>query len=168
MIVETQRLRLREVTPADLDGVAALVADGEQMRFYPRVRTRDEALAWIERASSVYERCGFGFWGVETLARGRFVGYCGIRPLTIDGAVETEMGWHIDKAFWNQGLATEAALAARDVAFARFRLTRLVAMIHPDNVASCRVAAKIGMYREKSTVFDGDPYVIYVAERPQA
>ena len=165
MIAETARLRLREVTWNDLDALAAMVADEDQMRFYRRVRTREEAAAWIERTRAIYSEHGFGFWAVELRRRPSFIGYCGVRPLALEGVAETEIGWRIDKAFWNRGLATEAAIAARDVAFGRFALTRLVAMIHPDNLASLRVAEKIGMQSEKALVFDGDPYAIYAIGR---
>jgi RimJ/RimL family protein N-acetyltransferase len=161
VIAETKRLRLREITVDDLDDLAALVADAEQMRFYPRPRTRDEASAWIERTRGAYREHGFGFWAVELRTRARFIGYCGIRPLMLERAAETELGWHIDKTYWNRGLATEAARAARDVAFGRFALRRLVAMIRSDNVPSCRVAEKIGLQREKLVAFEGDAYLIY-------
>jgi RimJ/RimL family protein N-acetyltransferase len=161
-VVETQRLKLREFTQGDLDDLAAMVADEDQMRFYPRPKTRDEASAWIGRNVSLYEEYGFGFWFIEAVPTSGFLGYCGIRPLALDGASEMEMGWHTKKTSWNQGIATEAAAAARDLAFRRFALSRLVAIIHPDHVASRRVAEKIGMHVEKTTILDDDyPAMIY-------
>ena len=160
-ILETQRLRLREFGHADLDDLAALVADADQMRFYPRPRTREEASAWISRNRSLYDEHGFGFWLVESLATSGFLGYCGIRPLALEGASETEIGWHTRKTSWKQGIATEAATAARDLAFRRFALSRLVAIVHPDHAASRRVAAKIGMREERTTVLDDYPAVVY-------
>jgi RimJ/RimL family protein N-acetyltransferase len=163
-IVETQRLRLREFRPDDLDELAAMVADEEQMTFYPRARTREEAAAWLERNAGLYERHGFGFWLIEAMPDGRFAGYCGIRPIVLDdGSPEIEIGWHIKKSYWNRGLATEAATAVREVALERFGFERLVADIHPEHPASRRVAEKIGMHAERQTVFDGAPTVIYAA-----
>lgn len=114
-ILETERLRLREFTPRDLDELGAMVGDPEQMTFYPRPKTRDEAAAWIERNLSLYRERGYGFWAMELTAEaGSFAGYCGIRPLAFDdGTVEIEIGWHVKKTFWNQGIATEAAERAR-------------------------------------------------------
>jgi RimJ/RimL family protein N-acetyltransferase len=67
---------------------------------------------------------------------------------------------------WNEGIATEAAAAARDLAFRRFGLTRLVAIIHPDHFASRRVAEKIGMHSERITIVDQDyPAVVYTIGR---
>lgn len=139
-----------------------MVADEEQMRFYPGVRTRDEAGAWIGRNRCFYEEHGFGFWLIESRPAPAFLGYCGIRPLVLEGPPATEIGWHTQKTSWNQGIATEAAAGVRDLAFARFAQTHLVALIHPDHLASRRVAEKIGMREEAAIVVDGDPYVIYV------
>ncbi len=164
-ILETQRFRLREFDQDDLDDLAAMVADEEQMRFYPRPKTRDEASAWISRNLALYKEYGFGFWFIESLSTSGFLGYCGIRPLALEGASEIEIGWHTKKTVWNRGIATEAAMAARDLAFRRFGLSRLVAIIHPDHIASRRVAEKIGMHDEKTTNVDDYPAVIYTTER---
>jgi RimJ/RimL family protein N-acetyltransferase len=88
-ILETRRLRLREFRLDDLDELAAIVADEEQMRFYPGPRTRDEACAWIGRNLSLYEEHGFGFWLIESRPTSEFLGYCGIRPLVLEGASAT-------------------------------------------------------------------------------
>jgi RimJ/RimL family protein N-acetyltransferase len=165
-IVETTRMRLREFSEADLGNLTVMVTDQDQMRFYPRPKTRDEALAWIHRNLALYDEHGFGFWLIELSESGDFLGYCGIRPLSIDGADEIEMGWHTKKTSWNQGIATEAAIATRDIAFSRFALSRLVAVIHPGHLASRSVAEKIGMHAEKTTVLDDNPCVIYTIQHP--
>jgi RimJ/RimL family protein N-acetyltransferase len=165
-ILETRRLRLREFRPDDLDELAAMVADEEQMRFYPGPRTRDEAAAWIGRNLSFYEQHGFGFWLIEARETQAFLGYCGIRPLELEGRPGTEIGWHTQKASWNRGIATEAAAGVRDAAFGRFAQTRLVALIDPDHLASRRVADKIGMREEGAVVVDGDSYLTYACELP--
>jgi RimJ/RimL family protein N-acetyltransferase len=113
-----------------------------------------------------YEEYGFGFWFIESRPTSGFLGYCGIRPLALQGTSEIEIGWHIKKTFWKRGIATEAAMAARDVAFRRFAIARLVAIIHPDHIASRRVAENIGMHDEKTTILDDYPAVIYMTERP--
>jgi RimJ/RimL family protein N-acetyltransferase len=161
-IVETERLKLREFGHADLDELAAMVADADQMTFYPRPKTRGEASEWISRNLAYYEDYGFGFWRVESRATSDFLGYCGIRPVSLEGVSETEIGWHTRKTFWNQGVATEAAAAAKDLASRRFEVSRLVAVIHPDHIASRRVAEHIGMRPQQTAILDGYTAVIYV------
>jgi RimJ/RimL family protein N-acetyltransferase len=164
--VGTRRFTLREFRQDDLEELAAMVADEEQMTFYPRPKTRDEASAWIGRNLALYEERGFGFWCIESLPAPGFLGYCGIRPLVLEGVPEIEMGWHARKTSWNRGIATEAALAARDLAFGRYALSRLVAIIHPDHGASRRVAENIGMRVERATMLDDYPALVYATERP--
>lgn len=164
-VLETDRLKLREFTLGDLDELAAMVADAEQMRFYPATRTRDEARAWIERNVALYDELEFGTWLIESRANAEFLGYSGIRPLVLEGVSHMEIGWHTKKTSWGRGIATEAASAVHDAAFTRFGQTTLLAMIPPEHVASRRVAEKIGMREAAAIVFDGAGYVTYTSER---
>lgn len=164
----SERVRLREFRDSDLDALAAMVADLEQMAFYPQPRTRDEAAAWIRRNRALYETHGFGSWLIELIPFSCFAGYCGIRPLELDGVAEVEIGWHVHKRLWNQGVATEAAAMACATAASRFTLSRLIALIHPDHIASRRVAEHLGMRAERTALLDGDyPAVVYAAELPR-
>jgi RimJ/RimL family protein N-acetyltransferase len=161
MVAESPRLRLRRLRNSDEEAVSAITSDPEQMRYYPRPKTRDEVRAWLDWNLGLYEQHGFGTWAVEAAPAWPFAGYCGIRPVAIDGVEEHELAWHIGKMQWNRGLGTEAAQLAADLAFNRFGLTRLVALIHPDNAPSRRVAEKLGMDEERSLIHDGEPTVVY-------
>jgi len=165
IVSETPRLRLRRLRLSDIDEVAAMVADPEQMRFYPRPKSRDEVDVWLAWNLALYEENGFGTWYLESVLDNGFAGYCGIRPLLLDGQREVELAWHVKKTHWNRGLATEAALISMQLGFDQFGLSRLVAIIHPDNRASRRVAQKLGMVEERSLIHDGEPTVVYRTAR---
>jgi RimJ/RimL family protein N-acetyltransferase len=144
--------------------LAAMVADDEQMTFYPRPKSAAEAAAWIRLNRELYATRGFGTWLIELGPQAHFAGYCGIRPLELEQVSEIEIGWHVHKRFWNQGIATEAASLVCRAAAARWRLTRLVALVHPEHVGSRRVAENIGMRPERTTVLEDDyPAIVYVA-----
>jgi RimJ/RimL family protein N-acetyltransferase len=143
---DTPRLRFREMTHDDLDAVAALLGDPQVMEFYRSAKTRDEAAAWIEWNRASYAEHGFGLWVVETLA-GEFVGDCGLTWQAVNDVRTLEVGYHVGTAWQGRGLATEAAAACRDLARERIAVGELVAITHPDNRASQRVAEKIGMHR---------------------
>jgi len=137
------------------------------MRFYPRTRSRQEVGEWLAWNFGLYEEHGFGTWYLESVPDGAFAGYCGIRPLLLDGRPEVELAWHVKKTHWNQGLATEAVAMAVRLGLGEFGLSRLVAIIDPDNRASRRVAQKLGMAEERSLIHDGEPYVVYaIAQQP--
>lgn len=142
---DTARLRFREMTPEDLDLMAGLLGDPEVMTYYPAPKTRDEAAKWIAWNEANYARHGYGLWIVET-HDGEFLGDCGLTWQKTNGeSAELEVGYHVRTDRQGAGYATEAAAACRDFARDTLKSPRLVAIIHPENTASRRVAEKLGM-----------------------
>ena len=133
------------MNPADLDDMAALLGDPNVMAFYPSPKSRDEAAAWISWNQRNYTEHAHGLWIIETNS-GEFIGDCGLTWQPVNGLPRLEVGYHVSVRHQRNGYATEAAAACRDFARHRLKATELVAIIHPDNVASCRVAEKIGMH----------------------
>ena len=147
-ILETPRLLLREMSLADLDFVAAMLADPEVMRYYPKCYSREEAETWIERQMKRYARHGHGLWLVLDKASGQPVGQVGLLIQNVQGVEEKEVAYLIHRPFWRQGFATEAARACRDYAFEVLGRQRVIALIRPENVPSQGVAVKLGMTPE--------------------
>lgn len=167
-VLTTRRLILRELTPGDLDDMAALLGDPQVMRFYPRPRTRAEAREWIGWNMRLYRSHGFGLWAMVLRESGAFAGDCGLTVQEVDGNEEIEVGYHVRASLQGNGYATEAAAAARDYARNTLGLGRLVAIIHPANTPSQRVAAKIGLKPEKLSMVSGRECVIYAGSLPPA
>ena len=161
----TARLAFRPMTEDDLDDLAALLGDPAVMRHYPRPKNRDEALAWIDWNRRLYRREGFGLWLVTLRSTGEFVGDCGLTPQLVEGTTEIELGYHVRAKLHGRGYATEAAIACRDHARDVLGVPRLVAIIHPDNTASQRVAEKAGLGHERDAVARSDqPVRIHAAD----
>jgi RimJ/RimL family protein N-acetyltransferase len=158
-VIETERLLLRPLERADIDTLAGFYADADFRRYLTgggRALPEEKAIALIERMLQAFDEDGFGQLAVVRTEDGALLGRCGLtewqtrpwKPTTraqASGETVTEIGWKLGAAYWGRGYATEAALAVRDDSFARLGLQRLVALIHPRNVASVRVAEKIGM-----------------------
>jgi RimJ/RimL family protein N-acetyltransferase len=160
---DSARLAFREMSPDDLDDMACLLGDPGVMTYYPRPKTRPEAAQWIQWNRGLYRTHGFGLW-LLTTADGDFVGDCGLTPQVVDGVTELEVGYHVIPALQGRGYATEAAAASRDFARNLLGAPRLVAIIHPDNRPSQRVAEKIGLRPGKRTAAPGGAdAVIYAA-----
>ncbi|WP_327726387.1 GNAT family N-acetyltransferase [Streptomyces sp. NBC_00487] len=158
----TPRLAFRRMTRDDLDDMAALLGDPGVMRHYPRPRTREEALAWIDWNQGLYREEGYGLWLVTLRATGEFVGDCGLTPQEIEGVTELEVGYHVRADLQGNGYATEAAAACRDHARDVLQAKRLVALIRPDNHPSQRVAEKIGLpFEREATSRSGLPVQIH-------
>jgi RimJ/RimL family protein N-acetyltransferase len=122
-----------------------------------------EAAHWIDWNRGLYRTHGYGLW-VVSADGGGFVGDCGLTPQVVDGVTELEVGYHVLPSLQGRGYATEAAAASRDFAHTVLGASRLIAIIHPDNRPSQRVAEKIGLRPEKrATVHGGRDAVIYAA-----
>lgn len=161
----TARLRFREMTAADIGLMAALLGDPDVMRFYPRPKTRDEAMRWIEWNQANYAEHGYGLWITET-HEGDFVGDCGLTWQPIGDCRSLEVGFHTVPGRQGLGYATEAARACLDLATGPIGESHVVAIINPANVASRRVAEKLGMYVEQETEVPGHPVVVYGLRDP--
>lgn len=143
--LETARLRLRPLEMTDADALNVIQSDPVHMRFYPHPFSLQESRAWIDRMRERYERDGFGLLAVEDRATGEFLGNVGPILQHVDGVDEVELGWSITPARARQGIATEAALACRDWAFAALPRDHVISLILPDNVPSRGVADHLGM-----------------------
>jgi RimJ/RimL family protein N-acetyltransferase len=164
----TRRLAFDELTADDLTDMAALLSDPVVMRYYPHPKDRGEALAWIQWNQGLYQQEGYGLWRIRLRATGEFVGDCGLTRQEVGGATEIEVGYHVRADLQGRGYATEAATACRDHAFDWLHARRLIAIIHPDNTASQRVAEKIGLAHERDfTTRSGGRARLYAVVRQE-
>lgn len=145
MILETERLRLRELTAADLPALRGILQDAETMIAYEGPFDEVEVREWLERMLARYRDDGFALWAVEIASTGEFVGQCGLSRQRIDGEEVIEVGYLFDRAHWRRGYATEAAAACRDYAFSRLGVARVYAQVRDTNLASMNVAIRLGM-----------------------
>jgi len=124
--------------------------------------------AWVSRKVLTWDREGLpSQFAIEIESEGTLLGYCGFFHQDVDGTSEIEIGYRLHPDYWNKGLATEAATAVRDHAFRDLKLSRVISLIHPENIASRRVAEKIGMTLEKHTTFRGLPANVFSRSREQ-
>ena len=159
--LQTPRLILRPFRKDDLDALAALMANTDFMRFSLGPYSREQAQTVLQKFLSWGEAGLPSPFAVIFRGNNALIGYCGFLHQHVDGMDEIEIGYRLHPDYWNRGLATEAARAVRDHAFQDLKLARVISLIHPDNIASRRVAEKIGMKFEKETVFRGIPHHVF-------
>jgi RimJ/RimL family protein N-acetyltransferase len=159
--LETERLLLRRPELDDLGGYTEIYGDPEVVRYLGgKTLAPDEVPQAIERLQRHWDRHGVGLFSVVRKDDERVIGRVGYllwddeRWLNamheeLDGELEYEIGWTIARAFWNQGYATEAAIACRDHAFGELGRDRVISLIAPENLASIRVAEKLGESYER-------------------
>ena len=151
VILETDRLLLREFVPEDVDALSAIFTDPETMRYCPAPLDRSEVTEWIKRNRRRYRETGYGLWAMLLKDSGEVVGDCGLTRQTVDEVDEIELGYHVRRDLWGRGYAPEAACACRDHGFDQLGADRLISLIRVGNLPSRRVAEKIGMSLWKST-----------------
>ncbi len=144
-----------------------MCADPEVMRHFPYVLTRDESEAQVERFVCHWDERGFGLWAVEEKASGAFIGFIGLQynEEWSEGEHKTEVGWRLDRAWWNRGLATEGARASLDYGFDVLELERIISFTVPENAASRRVMEKCGLVQQGETRWRGLDHVWYAIDR---
>jgi RimJ/RimL family protein N-acetyltransferase len=147
--IRTPRLTLREMKNEDAYDLLEIFSDPEAMKFYPSTRNLAETKTWVHNNIQRYERHGFGIWVVQSSIGMEFLGQCGLILQEVDGQQDLEIGYMFLRRHWGQGFATEAAAACRDYAFERLKYTRVISLVDPGNIASRRVAEKVGMRVEK-------------------
>ena len=154
--IVTPRLRLRQWLPADCAPFVAMGRDPRVMAHFPALLWPDESEAQIDRQAAMIATTGLGFWAVETLSHQRFVGFIGIKPVTLASPIfgEVEIGWRLRRDDWGKGYAIEAARAALHVAFVERELPSVVAMTVPGNTRSWELMARLGMTRRPDLDFD--------------
>ena len=153
LILQTERLLLREMEDEDFSALCRMLRDPEVMYAYEHAFSEEEAWDWLRRQQERYRRDGFGLWGMAEKATGEMVGQCGLtwQPLG-DGTLVPETGYLLEKAVWHRGYATEAARACRDYAFTVLGFSEVWSIIRNNNLASQKVARRNGMRERGSFV----------------
>jgi [ribosomal protein S5]-alanine N-acetyltransferase len=164
VILETERLRLREITPDDCADLLAVWGNPEAMRMFPRTLDEDAMREWVDRNLRRYEQDGHGLWAVLLKSEERVVGDCGLVIQEVDGVEELEVGYHFNPSFWARGYATEAARGCIDYARDRLGRGRIISMIRPENLPSRRVAERNGLRIEKEVFWRGYRHYVYAKE----
>ncbi|HTS37784.1 MAG TPA: GNAT family N-acetyltransferase [Candidatus Solibacter sp.] len=167
-ILETSRLALREFENSDADALALVLSDSETMRFYPAPFDKAGVEQWIVRNQRRYAEHGYGLWAMLLKTSGEVIGDCGLTVQNIEGIDEIEIGYHVRRDLWGQGLATEAARACRDYGFARLEVDRLISLIRPENLPSRRVAEKNGMTIWKEIDWHDLLHLVYAIRRDES
>lgn len=167
---------MRRWRESDREPFAALNADPLTMRYFPATIDRAASDAFIEVIEARFDHQGYGLWALEVRQTGQFIGFTGLNslPAGVPGAGGVEVGWRLARHAWHLGYATEAATAARDIAFRGIGLPEIWSMTAVLNEPSQAVMRRIGL--SEAARFDhpripvGDPlrpHVMYHLSRPE-
>ena len=145
MILETERLIVREMTKEDFPALTDMLYDERVMYAYAHTFSEDEAQAWLYNQLRRYKEDGFGLWAVILKETGKMIGQCGITKQRIPEKEVLEVGYLFSADYWHKGFATEAAIACKNYAFKNLGANEVYSIIRDNNYASQNVAKRNGM-----------------------
>ena len=144
MIIETERLFLREMKENDFDALYEVLADADIMQHYPYTFDESRVRNWIQRNIERYRIFGFGLWAVCLKETGEMIGDCGLTMQLIDGEIKPEIGYHIRSDKQRKGYAKEAAIAVRDWTFNNTPFQIIYSYMKYTNEPSVKTAISYG------------------------
>ncbi|MGN0352488.1 MAG: GNAT family N-acetyltransferase, partial [Roseburia sp.] len=152
MILETQRLYLREITQNDYEALSKILRDEKAMYAYNGAFNEEETQGWLDKQIARYKEYGFGLWAVILKETDEMIGQCGLTMQPWNGEEVLEIGYLFQRAYWHQGYATEAAKACKEYAFTVLNADEVCSIIRDTNTASKNVALRNGMRVKDSSV----------------
>ena len=149
-IAETERLIIRTHEVGDVEPLARLWCDPTATTYMGGPRDFDRVCQSIRDDVALPEQPTFDLWTVIEKASGDVIGHCGLLDKEIEGQPEIELVYLVVPRLWGRGYATEAGAAIKDYAQTVLARDRLIALIHPDNRSSARVAEKLGFRLDRA------------------
>lgn len=170
MILQTQRLYLREMQQTDYPALCKILQDKDVMYAYEHAFSDKEAQEWLDHQIRRYKNDGFGLWAVILKCNGEMIGQCGLTMQDYSGKQVLEVGYLFQKKYWHKGYAAESAIACKNYAFDHLKADEVFSVIRDTNFASQNVAKRNGMTVCGEFIkhyYNIDmPHIVYSVKRP--
>ena len=168
-VIETERLRLEPWDDSHFERFARFMRDTDVIRYIrPEPLDLRRAIEQHERSLEEWKLHGFGKRAMIETETDRWLGFVELSPVGPNKGSrddDIELGYFVEPSRWGEGIATEAAIAARDEAFIDCNVLELIGRCRVENVASARVLAKVGFRRLR--LFELDDGIVVEVHRIQ-
>ncbi|MEH1953858.1 GNAT family N-acetyltransferase [Nostoc sp.] len=153
-LLETERLIIRSWIPErDAEQAFVMYSDPEVTHFLSKASRVTSIESQRQRLIENIERClrrnnGTGSWAIVEKETTTIVGTILLKQLPNKDALPTqdyEVGWHLRRASWGKGYATEAGQVMLNYGFNVLNLPLIYAVVKPESHASIRVTERLGM-----------------------
>ena len=153
--ITTDRLLMRPFNMDDIEPFSQICTNPDVMRYIGNGKPLDKETVKIQITSwiDLYKQHTYGLLALTLKGNHQLIGFCGLLHQIVDEENFIELGYRLDQAFWGNGMATEAALAIKNYALNQLKIPTLISIIHHENMASKKVASKVGMTLLKKTNF---------------
>lgn len=146
-LFQSPRLGFRQWQSTDIAPFAAINADPDVMEFFPATLSAEQTREAVQRYQKHFEIHDFGWYAVDLLETGTFIGFIGFAEVDIEvgfnGSIE--IGWRLAKPYWGKGLATEGAKACLEYGWTHLGFSEVYSLTATLNKRSARVMEKLGM-----------------------
>lgn len=162
IIVETERLSIREITQDDAQALANVLADPVVMKYSTvGVHSTEQIIDYIANCQKQYALNGYGHWAIYNTDSGEFVGVCGLNKDDLDSNDVIHINYRLATNQQGKGYAVEATLGILDFAKNSLKLNVIHALIEPENTSSVNVVNRTGFEFVKSSLFRGFNIDVY-------
>jgi len=171
VILETDRLLIREWTFDDAEAMYDMYRRPEVHKYLGPSQPPADFDSYVEFMKLMRERHdsflpGQGVWAITLKDQGEFIGLAILK--TLPNSDKVEIGWHVHPDYQGQGIATEWGHAGLKYGFEVLGLDAIYCILIPENIASRRVAEKIGLrHLGQTTEFFDLTLEFFVATRVQ-
>lgn len=167
ILIETQRLLMKEMVEEDAQNLFRLNRDPEVMRYTgdKPFSNETETREFIFNYQSFYQKYGCGRLSTFIKETGEYIGWCGLKYLV--DKHETDLGYRFIKQYWGKGYATESAAACLDDGFKRLKLDKINAIAEKDNIASIEVFKKLSLNYVKDEPCDDELCVRFAIRKEE-
>lgn len=152
MIIETERMILREINDNDFDILAKMLKDIDVMYAWEHSFDDDEICAWIDRRKRGYAERGYDYFLAIDRITNEPIGQLGLLVEHLEDSEQLGLGWILLKEQWGKGYATEGGRALINYAFDKLKATQIIAKIRPENQSSINVALRLGLSEDGETI----------------
>lgn len=167
IIIETERLFIREITTSDIDGLLMIYQDSQNVRFIPNLTFKFNKEGLKEKYDKINQdyKKGFGIYAVEIKDEKTVIGEAGLFN-SFQDLKHMELGYILDNKFWRKGYGAEICKSLIAYGFEILKLDKLTARMFKLNTASIRLSEKCGMKRIKHGKTDnGEIFYEYTIEK---
>jgi ribosomal-protein-alanine N-acetyltransferase len=162
--IVTEHTRLRPFTLDDAEALFQITNQPDIFHYFPSTEpwSHERVQRFLKDQLAEWEGRGYGWWGVEPLDQSELIGWNGLQYLPDTN--EIEVGYLLSKDYWGRGWATEGTWASLQFGFETLKVESILAIVHPGNIASQRVAHKCGMkLLDRTNYFGMDCYRYHIS-----
>jgi ribosomal-protein-alanine N-acetyltransferase len=171
LILETERLILREMLPSDAEALFEMDSNPNVHKYLwnKTLTSIDEVYQYIEMVRNQYLENNIGRFVVVLKETNELIGWAGLKYNTekVNNKVHFyDIGYRLNEKFWGKGYASEASFAWLDYGFNVMKIKVMEAAAHTDNIASNRILQKIGLKMTEQYLEEGISWNWYELKNP--